>query len=144
MLLRSGVPSAASAFHNTAAWIIEKFNSWSDIDGDDLESVHSKDSLLTNIMVYLVTGTFNTASWIYYGRREEGGRLLSSSGKRVEVPTAAALFPAEILSWPPRSYAERIYNIVRWTEMPRGGHFAALEQPELLIDDLRSFARTLR
>lgn len=127
-----------------AAWIIEKFNSWSDIDGDDLESVHSKDSLLTNIMVYLVTGTFNTASWIYYGRREEGGRLLSLSGKRVEVPTAAALFPAEILSWPPRSYAERIYNIVRWTEMPRGGHFAALEQPELLIDDLRSFARTLR
>jgi len=127
-----------------AAWIIEKFNSWSDTDGDDIESVYSKDLLLTNIMVYLVTGTFNTASWIYYGRREEGGRLLSPAGKRVEVPTAAALFPAELLSWPPRSYAERIYNIERWTEMPRGGHFAALEQPALLIEDVRAFARTLR
>jgi pimeloyl-ACP methyl ester carboxylesterase len=127
-----------------AAWLIEKFNSWSDTDGDDIESVHSKDSLLTNIMVYLVTGTFNSASWIYYGRREEGGRLLSPEGKRVEVPTAVALFPAELLSWPPRSYVERVYNISHWTEMPRGGHFAALEQPDLLVKDIRAFARTLR
>ena len=127
-----------------AAWIIEKFNSWSDTVGDDIESVYTKDELLTNIMVYLVTKTFNTASWIYYGRREEGGRVLSSDGHRVEVPTAAALFPAELLSWPPRSYAERVYNITRWTEMPRGGHFAALEQPTLLVDDIRTFARTLR
>ena len=118
-----------------AAWIIEKFNSWSDTVGDDIESVYTKDELLTNIMVYLVTRTFNTASWIYYGRREEGGRVLSSGGQRVEVPTAAALFPAEFLSWPPRSYAERVYNITRWTEMPRGGHFAALEQPTLLVDE---------
>jgi microsomal epoxide hydrolase len=127
-----------------AAWVIEKFNSWSDTDGDDIESVYTKDVLLTNIMVYVVTRTFNTASWIYYGRREEGGRLLSPEGLRVEVPTAAALFPAEMLSWPPRSYAERIYNIARWTEMPHGGHFAALEQPALLIEDIRAFARTLR
>jgi microsomal epoxide hydrolase len=127
-----------------AAWLIEKFNSWSDTVGDDIESVHSKDSLLTNIMVYLTTRSFNTASWIYYGRREEGGRILSAEGKRVEVPTAAALFPKELLSWPPRSYVERVYNVVQWTEMPRGGHFAALEQPELLIDDIRSFARSLR
>ena len=127
-----------------AAWIIEKFNSWSDTDGDNIESVHSKDSLLTNIMVYLVTGTFNSASWIYYGRREEGGRLLSPEGRRVEVPTAVALFPAELLSWPPRSYVERVYNISHWTEMPRGGHFAALEQPDLLVEDIRAFARTLR
>ena len=127
-----------------AAWIIEKFNSWADTVGDNIESVYTKDELLTNIMVYLVTRTFNTASWIYYGRREEGGRVLSPDGQRVEVPTAAALFPAELLSWPPRSYAERVYNITRWTEMPRGGHFAALEQPTLLIDDIREFARTLR
>ena len=127
-----------------AAWIIEKFNSWSDTVGDNIESVYTKDELLTNIMVYLVTKTFNTASWIYYGRREEGGRVLSPDGQRVEVPTAAALFPAELLAWPPRSYAERVYNITRWTEMPRGGHFAALEQPTLLINDIRAFARTLR
>ena len=127
-----------------AAWLIEKFNSWSDTNGDNIESAHSKDTLLTNIMVYLVTRTFNTASWIYYGRREEGGRVLSPQGKRVEVPTAAALFPKELLSWPPRSYVERVYNITRWTEMPRGGHFAAMEEPKLLLDDLRTFARTLR
>jgi len=127
-----------------AAWIIEKFNSWSDTDGDDIESVHSKDALLTNIMIYLITGTFNTASWIYYGRREEGGRMLSPEGKRVEVPTGCALFPAELLSWPPRSFVERVYNVTQWTEMPRGGHFAAMEQPDLLIEDIRAFARTIR
>lgn len=127
-----------------AAWLVEKFNSWSDTDGDDIESVYSKDELLTNIMVYVVTRTFNSASWIYYGRREEGGRILSADERRVEVPTACALFPAEMLAWPPRSYAERLYNIQQWTEMPRGGHFAALEQPELLVEDIRRFARKLR
>lgn len=127
-----------------AAWIIEKFNSWSDTDGDDIESAHSKDELLTNIMVYILTKTFNTASWIYYGRREEGGRILSPEGKRVEVPTACALFPKELLAWPPRSYVERLYNVQRWTEMPRGGHFAAMEEPELMLEDIRAFARTLR
>jgi len=127
-----------------AAWIIEKFYFWSDIKNNDIESVYSKDTLLANIMVYIVTKTFNTASWIYYGRREEGGRFLPKDFRRIEVPTAAALFPAEMLAWPPRSYAERMYNIKRWTKMPKGGHFAALEQPKLLIDDIRAFARTLR
>ena len=127
-----------------AAWILEKFHGWSDIAGDDLESAFSKDVLLANIMVYIVTRSFNTASWIYYGRREEGGRVLSPEGKRVEMPTACAIFPKEMLSWPPRSYVERLYNVQRWTEMPRGGHFAALEAPELLIEDIRTFARDLR
>ena len=127
-----------------AAWIIEKMNSWSDIKNNNIESIYSKDTLLTNIMVYLVTKTFNTASWIYYGRREEGGRFLPKGGHRIEVPTAAALFPKEYLEWPPRSYAERIYNIKRWTKMSKGGHFAALEQPNLLIKDITEFARTLR
>jgi len=127
-----------------AAWLIEKFNSWSDTDGDDIESAHTKDELLTNIMIYVVTRTFNTASWIYYGRREEGGRILSEEGRRVEVPTACALFPKEMLAWAPRSYVERIYNVQRWTEMPRGGHFGALEEPELVVDDIRAFARSLR
>jgi len=128
----------------TAAWIIEKFHGWSDIEDNDIESAHSKDALLTNIMIYIVTGSFNSASWIYYGRREEGGRLLGTEGRRVEIPTAAALFPAEMLAWPPRSYSERLYNITRWTHMPRGGHFPAMEQPQLLIDDIREFASSLR
>ena len=89
-------------------------------------------------MVYIITKTFNSASWIYYGRREEGGRFLPKDFHRIKIPTAAALFPAEMLSWPPRSYAERMYNIKRWTKMPKGGHFAALEQPKLLIDDIRA------
>ena len=127
-----------------AAWIVEKFASWSDHSAGGVEIVHSKDDLLANVMVYLVTGTFGTASWIYYGRREEGGRLLSADGLRVEVPTACALFPKELLAWPPRSYVERLYNVTQWTEMPRGGHFAAMEEPERLIDDIRTFARQLR
>ena len=127
-----------------AAWIIEKFNSWSDTIGDDVESAHSKDALLTNIMIYVATGTFNTASWIYYGRREEGGRVLCPDGKRVEVPTGCALFPKEFLEWAPRSYVERLYNVTHWSEMPRGGHFAAMEEPELLAADLVKFARQLR
>jgi len=127
-----------------AAWIVEKFHAWSDIKNDDVESAHSKDGMLTNIMVYLITKTFNTSTWIYYGRREEGGRVLGTKERpRVEVPTAAAMFPAESFPWPPRSYADRLYNITQWTEMPRGGHFSSLEEPELLIGDIVKFARSL-
>lgn len=127
-----------------AAWLVEKFHDWSDVPAGAIEQAHSKDELLTNIMIYITTGSFNTASWIYYGRREEGGRILSPTGARVEVPTGCAVFPAEMLRWPPRSYAERIYNIQHWTEMPRGGHFAAMEEPQMLLEDIRTFARTLR
>ena len=84
-----------------AAWIIEKMRGWSDIKNGDIESVYSKDILLSNIMVYLVTKTFNTASWIYYGRREEGGRHLPKEGLPIKVPTAVALFPKEYLEWAP-------------------------------------------
>jgi microsomal epoxide hydrolase len=127
-----------------AAWLVEKFHDWSDVPPGEIERAHSKDDLLTNIMIYILTRSFNTASWIYYGRREEGGRILSPEGKRVEVPTGCAVFPAEMLRWPPRSYAERIYNITHWTEMPCGGHFAAMEEPGMLMGDIRTFARTLR
>ncbi len=127
-----------------AAWILEKFYFWSDIKNEDIESVYSKDTLLANVMVYIVTKTFNTASWIYYGRREEGGRYFPKDFHRIEVPAAIAHFPKEMSVWPPRSYVERIFNIKRWTNMSKGGHFAALEQPDLLADDIRAFARTLR
>ncbi len=126
-----------------AAWIIEKMRGWSDIKNGDIESVYSKDILLSNIMIYLVTKTFNTATWIYYGRREEGGRTLPKEHLPLKVPTAVALFPKEYLEWAPRSYVERIYNIKQWTEMSDGGHFAALEQPDLLIKDIKDFARIL-
>ena len=127
-----------------AAWIIEKMYSWSDLKDNNIESVYSKDTLLANIMIYIVTKTFNTASWIYYGRREEGGRFFPKEFKKIEIPTGIAVFPAEMSAWPPRTYVERIFNIKQWTKMKSGGHFAAMEQPQLLIDDIVQFARIIR
>ena len=127
-----------------AAWIIEKFYFWSDLKNNNIESVYSKDFLLTNIMIYIITNTFNTASWIYYGRREEGGRFFSKDFHQINVPTAAAIFPGEMSEWPPRTYADRIFNIKQWSIMSKGGHFAALEEPDLLVNDIRKFAKTLR
>ena len=127
-----------------AAWILEKFYFWSDLKNNNIESVYSKDTLLANIMVYLVTKTFNTASWIYYGRREEGGRFFPKNFHKINVPTAVAVFPAEMSEWPPRTYVDRLFNIKRWTKMNKGGHFAAMEQPELLINDIVEFFRILR
>jgi len=126
-----------------AAWIIEKMYSWSDLKNNDIESVYSKDILLVNIMIYIITKTFNTASWIYYGRREEGGRFFPKNFKKIEVPTGILIFPAEMSEWPPRSYVERIFNVKHWTKMKKGGHFAAMEQPDLFIKDLQFFNRTI-
>ena len=127
-----------------AAWIIEKMYFWSDLKDNNLESVYSKDTLIANIMVYILTKTFDSASWIYFGRREEGGRFFPNDFKKIEIPTAAAIFPAEMSEWPPKSYVERIFNLKQWTEMPAGGHFAALEKPDLLVNDIRKFSRSLR
>ena len=127
----------------TAAWILEKFFSWSDIQNNKINKVYSKDILLTNIMIYLVTNTFNTASWIYFGRREEGGRFFPKKFKKIKVPTAVAEFPKEMSEWPPKSYVKRIFNLKRWTKMKKGGHFAALEQPMLLVKDIRIFAKSI-
>ena len=127
-----------------AAWIIEKMYFWSDLKDKNLESVYSKDVLLANIMVYILTKSFNTASWIYYGRREEGGRYFPKEFKKIKTPTGVAMFPAEMSTWPPRSYLDRMFNIKQVTEMPSGGHFAALEQPDLLIKDIVKFSSILK
>jgi len=123
-----------------AAWIIEKFRSWSDCSGD-VESVFTRDELLTNVMMYWVSETIGSSMRLYYETRERPIQL--SPARRVNPPVAVAVFPKE-LPQPPRALAERGFNIVRWTPMPRGGHFAAMEQPELLAQDLREFFRTLR
>jgi pimeloyl-ACP methyl ester carboxylesterase len=127
-----------------AAWIVEKFNTWSHTEGDDIESAYSKDQLLTNIMIYCVTRTFNTASWLYRGLFEDGYGEPIAPGTRMEKPMAAANFPHDFIAWPPRSQVEKSYNIVQWTDMPEGGHFAALERPALFVDDVRQFARKVR
>jgi pimeloyl-ACP methyl ester carboxylesterase len=123
-----------------AAWIVEKFRAWSDCGGD-VERRFTKDVLLTNVMLYWVTGAINSSFWPYYARRHGGWPI--PDGARIDVPTAYASFPREILH-PPRAWAERVFNITRWTVMPAGGHFAALEEPEALAADLRAFFRDLR
>jgi pimeloyl-ACP methyl ester carboxylesterase len=118
-----------------AAWIVEKFRTWSDCGGN-LEKALSKDQVLTNIMIYWVTQSINSSTRLYYEARHHPWRPDRSG--RIETPTAAAIFPREILK-PPRAWAERAFNIQRWTVMPMGGHFAAMEQPKLLADDIRAF-----
>jgi hypothetical protein len=122
-----------------AAWIAEKFYAWTHHDGD-LEGSVDLDSLLTNITLYWVTGAINSSFWPYYAVRHERWPVPLRPSS---TPTAYASFPGEIRH-PPRSFAEQVFNIQRWTEMPRGGHFAALEAPELLAADLTAFFRALR
>jgi pimeloyl-ACP methyl ester carboxylesterase len=124
-----------------AAWIVEKFRAWSDCDGD-VERRFSKDVMLTNVMLYWVTGAINSSFWPYWARRHEPWPI--SEQHPVRVPTGYASFPREILH-PPRAWVASTYpNIQRWTMMDAGGHFAALEEPVALARDVRAFFRNLR
>ncbi len=123
-----------------AAWIVEKFRTWSDCDGE-VERRFTKDELLTNIMLYWVTETATSSCRLYYEMLHAG--KFPPRDFRVDVPTGCAIFPAEILK-PPRAWAERLYAVRHWTCMPRGGHFAAMEEPQALVDDIRAFFRPLR
>ncbi len=125
-------------------WMVEKFQSWSDYG---LDRKISRDRLLTNIMLYWVTETATSAARFYYEFFHIlGGPFDASTGMklpgRITAPTAVARFPKEILRLP-RSWVERRYNVIQWTEMPSGGHFAAMEEPMLLVNDIRTFARQL-
>jgi pimeloyl-ACP methyl ester carboxylesterase len=130
-----------------AAWIVDKFWAWSDHSGK-LDNSFTKDDLITNIMIYWVTDTMPSSTRIYYESSHNLPRPKSlspfpSTGK--PAPMGFALFPKEI-NVPPRAWVERSMGgkLVHWTEMPRGGHFAALEQPDLLMDDVRAFFRKVR
>ncbi len=123
-----------------AAWIIEKFQTWCDCSGNP-EKIFTKDELLTNISLYWFTQSAASSARIYYESRHAAAA--PGGARRVEAPTACADFPKEII-WSPRKWLERRYNITRWTVMPRGGHFAAFEQPQLMVDDMRAFFRTVR
>ena len=123
-----------------AAWILEKFLSWTDCGGNP-ENALTKDEMLTNIMLYWVTGAIGASFWPYYARMHRPWPIPEAG---VKVPTGYVQFPREILR-PPRSAAERMYkDIRRWTVAPRGGHFAALEQPEYLAHEIREFFSPLR
>jgi pimeloyl-ACP methyl ester carboxylesterase len=117
------------------AWIIEKFNGWSDNKGN-IENAFSKDELLANVTLYWVTQTIHSSIRIYNENSKHP--LQFGQNDFVKIPVAFAKFPKE-LPTPPRAYIEKGFNIQRWTEMPNGGHFAAMEQPELLAKDIRVF-----
>jgi len=130
-----------------AAWLVEKFQSQSDCDGD-VETRFSLDELLTNIMIYWTTGSIGSAFLPYYDFTQAGAlRWILETAKgwvgHSRVPTGIALF-AKDSTHAPREWAERFFNVQRYTELPRGGHFAAFEEPELLAQDLRAFFRPLR
>jgi microsomal epoxide hydrolase len=124
-----------------AAWMVEKFRTWTDCGGNP-ENALTQDEMLTCIMLYWVTGAIGSSFWPYYARMH--GPWPIPEGSTVGIPTGYVEFPKEILR-PPRSIAERMYtDIRRWTVMPKGGHFAALEQPMALAEEIRAFFRPLR
>lgn len=125
-----------------AGWIVEKFRVWSDCGGD-VESVFTKDELLTNIMIYWVTNTIGSSVRLYYETFKLGAAMIPSPDHRIEAPVGVAVFPKEIMR-SSRRFAERVMNVVHWTEHDRGGHFAALERPAELVEDVRAFFRPLR
>ena len=123
-----------------AAWIIEKYRAWSDCGGD-VTRRFTFDELLTTTMIYWLTGGIGSSMRLYYEGRLHPRRL--APGERVEVPCGVALFPRDIAR-PPREWGERAYRVTRWTEMPRGGHFPAHEEPALVANDIREFFEAVR
>ena len=122
-----------------AGWIIDKFDRWTDSPGDALSAI-PMDRLLDNLTVYWVTGTITSSMRLY-----AESRLIDELGPtrtRVEVPTAVAIFPREMFRFP-RSWIEQAFQLVRYKRMPRGGHFAAMEVPQLLVEDIREFFGSL-
>ena len=125
-----------------ASWILERRRLWSDHDGDVYDAL-SRDFLLTSVMLYWVTESIGSTMRFYWENFREPNRLAHDRIPAIEAPTGIAVFPQDLV-FVPRRLAERYTNLTRWTEMPRGGHFAAAEQPALLVDDLRAFFRPLR
>ena len=122
------------------AWIVEKFRTWSDCDGH-LENAFTRAQLITNVMTYWVTQTITSSVRLYWELQHASAG--PDAPDFVGVPTGIARYPKEPIRLP-RAWVERRYNVTHWAEMPRGGHFAAMEQPELFVDDLRAFFRTVR
>jgi pimeloyl-ACP methyl ester carboxylesterase len=141
MLIQSTVPDIVSVGladspAGLAAYLVEKYRRWSDCDGE-VERRFSRDQLCDYLTMYWATGTIASSMRLYWGERAD--RWRPKEGEVVEVPAAAAVFPAEIIN-PPREWTARLLaGLRRWTEMPRGGHFAAHEEPALLADDLLDF-----
>ena len=115
-----------------ASWVLEKYRAWSDCGGE-IEASFTKDQLITSIMTYLVSDNIQSAMWLYNSLN-----AAKPGAERIEVPMGLAAFPGETPP-PPRSLAEQRFNVVHWAQMPRGGHFAAWEEPELFADEVAGF-----
>lgn len=124
-----------------AAWIVEKFRAWTDNAGNPTDAVN-RDDMLAGISLYWFTQCIGASFWPYYERRHRPHPI--APGDTVDVPVGYAQFPCEIMRPPQSLAADQYSNIQRWRDMPRGGHFAALEQPDLLADEIRAFFRPLR
>ena len=123
-----------------ASWIVEKYRTWSDCGGD-VEKSYTKDELLTIVTIYWVTQTISSSTRMYFENQKN--LWVMEQDQKVPAPAGMAMFPQEI-SKPPREWGERSYDVRRWTEMTQGGHFAALEEPQLLAEDVRAFFRDFR
>ena len=125
-----------------AAWILERRRLWSDHDGDVFDAI-SRDDLLAGLSLYWFGGSIGTSMRYYWEQWKNPVRIMHERSPELEAPTGIAVFPNDLI-FVPRAVAERHTNLHRWTVMPRGGHFAAAEEPDLLVDDLRAFFRPLR
>jgi microsomal epoxide hydrolase len=123
-----------------AGWIVEKFHHWTHHPDGDVETAVTRDQILTNLTVYWVTRTINSSVRLYF---ESMGSNRFPPFERVEVPVGCAIFPGELVKMP-RSWAEQLYNVVHYERYDRGGHFAALEEPDLYVADVRKFFRLVR
>jgi len=151
-LIQSTKPQSLAAGLNDspvglAAWLVEKYRTWSDCGGQ-IESRFTKDELLNHIMIYWVTESIGSSFLPYYDYANASALTWTKESIKkfvgsAEVPAAFSLFPRDI-SHPPRQWAERFFNVQRWTKMPQGGHFAAMEEPALLAEDIRAFFRPFR
>jgi pimeloyl-ACP methyl ester carboxylesterase len=123
-----------------AAWILERFHDWGDLSEGDVEAVFGLDHLITNVMLYVMTDSFPSSLLLYHGLVREGGIDLAD-GERCPTPTGFAAFPGDaLMPAPPASRVELLYNLVHWSEPPRGGHFAAMEKPAAFAQDVRTWA----
>ncbi len=133
-------PGLSDSPAGLAAWITEKFFSWTDNPGSPFEAVSIED-LLTNLTLYWVTNTIGSSIELYFESALAG--TMAPPPRRIEVPTGGLLLPMDLLA-PPRKWAEELYNIVHWTELESGGHFAALERPDDFVSDVRTFFKLFR
>lgn len=122
-----------------AAWILERFHDWADLGDNTIVDVFGMDRLVTSVMLYAMTGTFTTSTWIYKGTAREGSRAMPE-GRRIEVPTGFVSLNDPRHPRLPRAYVEQGHDLVHYAELPRGGHFATMETPEALASEIRIWA----